>query len=266
MNGVPSVQPRRSSLSFSRRVSTGGSQLAQTAVSHSQNVNKTNTNVDNKLDSVMSEIASLKSINASIFESLAKLSELTQLLSGFRDENTLLRQSNERLKAENQQLKLALHRAESKQTDTAQTVHQVSPVNPEPISTEAVLRTVSQQPQTISNAEPLGGVMSSVISAVTPMKWLKVSNLNPSTTCEDVVTHVVSFTNLRRSSISCSLLTPKQLVNPFFASFKLGVPQSNLDAVFLRNAWPVNTELSEFVSVGAPRQNFPKVRPVASIS
>lgn len=100
-NEGSSNQPRRSSLSIIRRVSTG-MQSDSRSVSHPQNEN-INTNTVT-LATLVKEIDILKSINHDVLESLAKLSDLSTLLTEFRNENTVLRQENERLKAENQQI------------------------------------------------------------------------------------------------------------------------------------------------------------------
>lgn len=116
--GAPSLIPRRSSLSISRRVSTG-SQFATRSVSHQKNVNSTNTcTMEIQLETLLKEVDNLKSMNNDVLGSLAKLTELTTLLAGFRDENVLLRQTNERLIAENRQLRLSLRAVENKQTNT----------------------------------------------------------------------------------------------------------------------------------------------------
>lgn len=259
-SGGPSGILGRSSLSIPRRDSTGTSR----PVSHPLNQNTTNTFTEQKLETLVKEIEILKSINTEVLDSLAKLSDMTKLLSEFRDENRVLRQANERLKAENNQIKLTLHVAESKQyTNTSELVSSVvSRDSYEPDQTESVLETVTDDRTT--SEEPTRNGLSSAISAVSSLKWLKVSNLAPTTTCEAVRKHVASSVNVDRSQISCSLLTPKSIVNPFFTSFKVGVPIQVFETAFCKDIWPVHTEICAFL--GPSKTNFLQARPRGSLS
>lgn len=237
--------PRRSSLSISRRVSTG-SQFATRSVSHQKNVNSTNTcTMEIQLETLLKEVDNLKSMNNDVLGSLAKLTELTTLLAGFRDENVLLRQTNERLIAENRQLRLSLRAVENKQTNTDAIIISPSTATSDPIPTNADLQTDSDD-RTMGDVSPANVMSAGVVSTLSRIgkhKWLKVSNLSPATTCEAVLNHVVLSTSVSRSSVVCSLLTPKTIINPFFASFKVGVPEDAFDRIFRNEAWPPNTEV-----------------------
>lgn len=98
-------------------------------------------------------------------------------------------------------------------------------------------------------------ISHALLSAMKPLKWLYVSNLNPETTCEDIKSYITSKMKIKRSETYCSSLTPKSIINPFYASFKVGVPDSCWKSIVLKSNWPCNVSIREFTNSNQER-NF----------
>lgn len=208
--------------------------------------------------SVASEIAEIKETNSKILKMLSTFEEKFQLLSEYRDENARLNAANRRLAVELAQVNREICK-NNLQISSADSVNKKICTEPLVASNE----TFEGFPNGINaRLEPRHNIMQTNVAstsnepspnnlcAIKPMKWLYLSNLRPETTCEDIKAHIVSRSKNRihRGLIQCSNLTPKSILNPFFMSFKIGVPEECFKDVSALEAWPYNADVREFAN------------------
>lgn len=207
--------------------------------------------------SVASEIAEIKETNSKILKMLSTFEEKFQLLSEYREENARLIAANKRLTVELAQVNREICK-NSLKSSSADRVNKMN-TEPFPASNETFDRfpndtnvfNETSQPDSLISQPSTSSVQSSKdICAVKPMKWLYLSNLRPETTCEDIKAHIVTRSRNRiyRGIIQCSNITPKSILNPFFMSFKVGVPEECFKEVSTHEAWPSNVNVREFAA------------------
>lgn len=221
---------------------------------------------NNNLEKEMEEI---KRSNSLILDCLSSIGKKLQLLGDYREENVCLKTENRRLKVEIDQLRRELRICESKQMTLASSSTDRNPdiSGDDPTPEENEPTSVSQSslsPPTQCYAEDQinqesrmesDTISHALLSAMKPLKWLYVSNLNPETTCEDIKSYITSKMKIKRSETYCSSLTPKSIINPFYASFKVGVPDSCWKSIVLKSNWPCNVSIREFTNSNQER-NF----------
>lgn len=241
--------------------------------------NSVNTAVseNSSIDSMTKEITELKSTNARILEILSTLNEKFTLMSEFRDENMVLRASNQRLVKENSDLTRAMRLHTDYETNINASLAQPADVidNRDSNSGQQMGARSSRStifPTVSTNSDDQAAVVSSVsqmetlslppsssstqtfnrvaIRAAEPQKWIFVSNLQPTTTCEDIKAHIVANVNVQHSLLTCSRITPKSIVTPFYATFKVGVPSQLFKEIVDPVLWPGNVKLREFLQRG----------------
>lgn len=93
----------------------------------------------------------------------------------------------------------------------------------------------------------LRGVNNQLMSmqAIESKKFLHVWSLHPETSNEAVSQHVAKICGMREKDVSVERIVPKTKRD--YASFKIGVVESQFGKIFRTESWPVNTRLSEWV-------------------
>lgn len=206
--------------------------------------------VDNRTDALEKEIIELKAANANILEALRSMSQKIDLLIEYRNENKALTTENKRLVTENIQLNCELKKVSLKNSSAERTGSILS-------TGENAARSFNVDDSNLNECS-LNFVSANELSAANSLRWIYVSNLKSTTTCEDVRTHIMNKTHVGREEIHCNNLTPKSMINPFYTSFKVGfIENSSLD---LSDAsfWPSNAVVREFVQ--ERKQNFHEAR------
>lgn len=95
------------------------------------------------------------------------------------------------------------------------------------------------------------------LASVEPKKCIFVSRLKPNTSISDVIRHVMQRIKVDKDHVSCLKITPKTILNPYFAAFKLDVPENVFEIVLSPEFWPANVVAREFTAIKrATRQNF----------
>ncbi|CRL08052.1 CLUMA_CG021142, isoform A [Clunio marinus] len=243
---------RRSSLVNRRpsRSSFGSSHMSSGSVNNSAKISSSEASV---LEGVTSEIKELKNVNKRIIEALAALEGKIERMNGTQEEVNRLKIENLRLKEENTHLwnklknndKSAVMRSA---TDfTFPSTSAVSPSGVESLNNDILnSKTPTNVPLQIS-AKPIRAVQS--------LKWIHVSNLQPTTTSEDLISYVTSKIEVESNLIVCSRLTPKTILKPFYISYKIGLPEKVSEDVINNDFWPENVKIRDFTStyVNKPR-------------
>jgi hypothetical protein len=88
---------------------------------------------------------------------------------------------------------------------------------------------------------------SSITRDSVDIKWISVSNLNPTTSVDDVKLFISKKLDLPMTAIGCYKITPKLIVNPRFAAFKISLPFNLLPKVKSQHFWPPEVLIKDFV-------------------
>jgi hypothetical protein len=126
-------------------------------------------------------------------------------------------------------------------------------IRPVPSSVEVNCETASS----LLNTAPLL-TAAPLIAATVTNKWISISKLNSLTTNNDVITYISKKLMVDGGSFHCSKITPRSIVNPSYASFKIGVSDELLKFVKSPSFWPVDVEVKDFVNNNklSSNQNF----------
>lgn len=85
-----------------------------------------------------------------------------------------------------------------------------------------------------------------LLSAVKPKKSIFITHLQPRTRNEDVISYITEKIDIDRNLLQCLKITPKTIANPFFAAFKIDVPEEVFNSVILSKFWPQGVVSREF--------------------
>lgn len=208
----------------------------------------------NKISSMEQEIIELRAFNSKILQALTSMNERLELLMEYKDQNSALNVENRRLSMENTALNCELKKKTlSLNSSTTADRTKLSTRNETSLQSSDVNLNVRAD-----NFKRLND-----LSAINTMRWIHVSNLKSSTTCEDIRRHIMETTQIGRDEIHCVCLTPKSIVNPLYTCFKVGVIENRMNDIVLPSFWPTKTKIKEFVD--EKNQNFRNARRRQSI-
>jgi hypothetical protein len=99
---------------------------------------------------------------------------------------------------------------------------------------------------------------SSELMAVEPKKSIFISHLTLHTRNEDVISHILQKVQVKmdRNRLSCLRITPKSIANPYYAAFKIDVPEEFFSLIISPQLWPPNAIIREFTDNKGMKRNF----------
>jgi hypothetical protein len=98
------------------------------------------------------------------------------------------------------------------------------------------------------------GAATNGVITVNPRKWLYVSMLHPETTEESVIKLISTAMKSTATDFNCVKFLPRNMKDPTFISFKIGMPEDLLEGSLNPTLWPSGVAIREFID--RPRNFF----------
>jgi hypothetical protein len=91
------------------------------------------------------------------------------------------------------------------------------------------------------------GAATSGVITVKPQKWLYVSMLHPETTKESVIKLISTAMKSKATDFNCVKLLPRNMKDPTFISFKIGMPEDLFEGSLNPTLWPSGVAIRAFI-------------------